>query len=75
MIGLIGVSFMSINHITSYLNFQFSFLKMLTEVWKLYRSYLEINYWVRWPNACKSKKEGGMGIRDPRILDKPSFVE
>jgi hypothetical protein len=48
---------------------------MLTEVWKLYRSYLEINYWVRWPNACKSKKEGGMGIRDMRILDKPSFVE
>jgi hypothetical protein len=49
---------------------------MLTEVWKLYRSYLEINYWVRRPNACNSsKKEGGMGIRDMRILDKPSFVE
>jgi hypothetical protein len=60
--------------------FYLSFLKMPVKVWrevvKIQRKFLwggladkNKTCWVKWGDICKPKKEGGLGVRDLRLLN------
>jgi hypothetical protein len=60
--------------------FYLSFIKMPTKVWKevvkIQRSFLwgglakrNKTCWVKWNDICKPKREGGLGIRDLRLIN------
>jgi hypothetical protein len=60
--------------------FYLSFLKMPAKVWKevvkIQRKFLwgglskkNKTCWVKWEDVCKPKKEGGLGVRDLRLVN------
>jgi hypothetical protein len=60
--------------------FYLSFLKMPTRVWIILLA-IQMNFlwggtlgkskisWVKWENVCRSKKQGGLGVKDLRIMN------
>jgi hypothetical protein len=66
--------------LSSILIFYLSYMKMPAKVWKevvkIQRSFLWGGVslkrricWVKWVDICKPKKEGGLGIRDLRLVN------
>lgn len=66
--------------LSAILIFYLGFMKMPTKVWKkvvaIQRSFLwggangsKKICWVAWKDACKPKMEGGLGVRDLRLVN------
>jgi hypothetical protein len=78
---ILGGRIVMINVVLSAISvFYLSFIKMPTKVWKevvkIQRSFLwgglakrNKTCWVKWNDICKPKREGGLGIRDLRLIN------